>query len=110
MNPNHPKAIQAQQKADQFAKVRQSFRDTVKSATARGLHFLVLGDHTVCYKVDQHDVLQFSTAIRNRKMDKPIAEVGKTIALQRFESGAVTLVRKPSQFTPRAWFEWMFMQ
>lgn len=108
MNPNHPKAIEAQQKAEQFANVRQSFRETVKAATARGLHFLVIGDHTICYKVDQHDVMQFSTAIRNRKMDKPISEIGKAIALQRFESGAVAIVRKPRHFTPRDWFSWSF--
>lgn len=108
MNPNHPKAIEAQQKAEQFAMVRESFRETVKEATKRDLHFLVFGDHTICYKVDQHDVMQFSTAVRNRKADKPISEVGKAIALQRFESGAVVTVRKPSYWTPREWFSWSF--
>lgn len=109
MNPQHPKAIEAQQRAEENSQLRREFREAVKEATAvQGLHFLTIGRHTICYKVDQHDVLEFSTAICNRTADKPISDIGKYIALQRFTEGATVLVRKSRHFSPRDWFNWAF--
>lgn len=109
MNPQHPKAIEAQQRAEENKQLREEYRGAIKDAVAtQDLHFLTAGRHTICYKVDQHDVLEFSTAICNRTADKPISDIGKYIALQRFADGATVLVRKPSSFTPRDWFTWAF--
>lgn len=109
MNPQHPKAIEAQQRAEENNQLRQEYRQSVKEATASmGVHFLTIGATTICYKVDQHDVIEFSTAICNRKVDKPISEIGKYIALQRFTEGATVLIRKARSLTPREWFEWSF--
>lgn len=72
-----------------------------------GVRFLTVGDYTICYRVDQRDVIELSTTIKhpNDQFDK---HTGQYVALRHFiANNRIHLKNKPG-FTPKQFLQLAF--
>lgn len=107
MNPQHPKAIAAQQRAEYNQILKERNKKRIAQAMAAGLRFLHFGVYTVCYYEQYHGgTIQFSTAIRHPK-DKHNKLTGRLVALQHYETSQRVRVVNLYRLDPRVLLEKM---
>ncbi len=108
MNTNeHPKAREAREKAA----IRTFEKERIKHAiSSYGVHFHTVGGYTFCYRVDERNVIEVSSAIRHPG-DKNDPHVGRMYALARFAAANRMHMRMPNEMrSPRDFLTIMFMR
>lgn len=100
----HPKALEAQRRAEMKKDFRMKALLQIKSAREQGACFYADNVYTICYRKDKHNVYEFSTTLRHPK-EKHDSCLGKYEALKRFAAGNRVLVRIPKHLTPKQFFE-----
>lgn len=104
----HPKAEAAQVATAKNRARREILTARIKAAVRDGLHFVISGNYTICYKVDRRDIVFFSTAVKH-PTDKHDALVAKHTALCRFEEERYVTARIPKYFnTPKQYLTHLF--
>lgn len=89
----HPKAIEAQQRAEQAAQAaRDRQQHTEMLAKHHALQFLHRGDFTVAYNSTNGDIVTFAVAIRNRR-DRANPAFGEYTAATKYDVGHRTELR-----------------
>lgn len=108
MNNEHPKALAARAAAGLNRAIRDAERAKIAYAKAtHDVHFLTVGKYTICYRVDQRDVIELSTTIKhpNDRFDK---HVGQLIALQRFADNNRIVLKGGRGFPPKQFLQLAF--
>lgn len=98
MNQIHPKAAEAQARAEENRAHRAQQKAALKDLRERGIRFLHVGTVTVAYRVDRHNVIHAANTLRHPN-DKHDALFAKLLAGNRLVGGMhVTLRRPPNDF------------
>lgn len=68
---------------------------------------IVVGDYTICYRVDKRDVIELSTAIRhpNDRFDR---HVGELTALLKFRDMHRILLKNKMRVSPKQFIRFIF--
>lgn len=104
----HPKAIEAKQRAEYRRLVRTVEKGRIKHAKQKfGVRFLNVGKHTICYRVDRKDVIELSTAILHPN-DRHDKHTGQMVALERFAKEHRITLRIPKGLTPKEYLQLAF--
>lgn len=113
MNPNHPEAIAAQQRAKQREMERAAERATINEAQKEGINFVEVtpasydftdkpvtaGRMTVAYRLHGRNIVEVSTAICHRQDDFN-KQTGRALAALAMMNGQSILLRKPTLRRP----------
>lgn len=97
----HPKAAEAIQRANTRRNTRNIYKAAMKRAHEMGVKFLIVGNLTIAYKVDQRDMIRLSTALKNPG-DKTDVLFGKFSAFKRFELFNYIQIKRPTNNNPFA--------
>lgn len=106
MTNQHPKAIEAQQKAADRQQLRAIHAANVAHAKQAEVRFYTVGDATYAYRMNRRNVIEFATAVRHPN-DKPDKLTAQAMAGTRFMNGQRIALR--IQVSPRAFFNGMFL-
>lgn len=104
----HPKAIEAKQRAEQRRLTRIIEKNRIKTAKERfGVRFLNVGKYTICYRVDRRDVIELSTTILHPN-DRHDKHIGQMQALKRFTANNRIHLKSEQGFSPKQFLQLAF--
>lgn len=104
----HPKAIEAKQRAEYRRLTRLIEKNRIKTAKEKfGVRFLNVGKYTICYRVDRKHVIELSTAILHPN-DRHDKHTGQMMALERFRKEHRITLRISNDLTPKEYLQFAF--
>ena len=107
MNAEHPKAVEAEQRATDRREKRKAMKRVLEEARNRDCHFLTVGAYTICYSIDKRDVLHISTTLRHPK-DRFDKLIGQYEAFRARARGRAIMLKKPSSIDAKTFLRTAF--